>query len=81
MQMMIADRQNRERSLPRRRKKDILKELQLDESNQDEEDEDEEEEDETDRFDNKKEEMNEAISETTEALTVNTKFPFCLELF
>lgn len=74
LQMMIADRQNREKSLPRRRKKDIIKDLQRDATNQDEDDEDEEEEDETDRFDNKKEEMNEAISETTEALTV---FTYC----
>lgn len=69
--MMIADRQNREKSLPRRRKKDIIKELHQNDLNQDEDDEDEEAEHETE-IDNKKEEMNEAISETTEALTVFT---------
>lgn len=73
--MMIAERQNREKSLPRRRKKDIMKELQRNDSNQEDDDgEEEEEEDECNEIDNKKEEMNEAMAETNEALTVNHIF-------
>lgn len=69
---MIAERQNREKNVSRRRKKEkIIKVLAKSElNNQNEEEEDDDDKDEESEDDtNVKESMN-AISETNEALTV-----------
>lgn len=61
---MIADRQNREKTLPKRRKKEkVIQVMAKDETNNDYEDADDEDKDEVDN-------VKEVITETTEALTV-----------
>lgn len=68
--MMIADRQNREKPVPKRRiKEKIIKVVEKTDSNQYE---DEEEDDGDDSDKNKeKDSINDTIAETNEALTVN----------
>lgn len=77
--MMIAERQNREKNIPRRRKKEKIITMQNNlndediDINNDELDEDE--------INNEKDNINDAIVETNEALTVNkkkTKFKFLI---
>lgn len=67
--MMIAERQNREKTIPKRRKKEkLFKVMAKDETNDEYDEDDDEDKDEDDSVyvDNVKE----AITETTEALTV-----------
>lgn len=71
---MIADRQTREKSIPKRRKKEkILKAITIDDSNNeyDDEDVDEDKDDDDSDFVDNVNNVKEAITETNEAVTVN----------
>lgn len=68
---MIAERQNREKSVPRRQKKEkAIKVVKKTESNQYEDDDDDKDDDDSDYVDNEKDSINDAMTETKEALTV-----------
>lgn len=78
--MLITERQNRERTIPRRRKKDkVMKALRKqnheeNEEEDEEEEDDDDEEDEIEQNDDEKSAMATANAETTEALTVQFTF-------
>lgn len=79
--MMIAERQNREKTIPKRRKKEkIIKAIAKDETTNeyDEDDGDEDKDDDDSDFVDNVNNVKEAISETKEALTVNS-WKFTLE--
>lgn len=70
-QQMIAERQNREKPTPKRKKKQkIIEAITKNELNQYDDDEDDDKDDEG--SDNEKDSINDAIAETNEALTVIT---------
>lgn len=68
---MIAERQNREKPTPKRKKKNkMIEVISKNELNQYDEDDDDDKDD--DESDNEKDTINDAMAETNEALTVNT---------
>lgn len=74
--MMIAERQNREKTVPKRRKKEkMIKAITKDESNNEyDEDEDEDKDDDDSDYVDNVNNVKEAITETNVALTVKLKY-------
>lgn len=71
---MIAERQNREKDASRRRKKEktikVLAKSELNNQYDEDDDDDDDDKDDENEDDNLKESINDAITETNEALTV-----------
>lgn len=76
MQQMIAERQNREKTIPKRRKKEkMIKVIAKNEPNNqyDEDNDEDKDDDDSDYVDNLKGSINDAMAETNEALTVSQR--------